>query len=134
MYPRLRKDYDFGKENIAVMELNLSAILEVMTSPITFKEINKFPVVKRDLALLVKDDVTYQMIKKVIKTSGHQIILDVEPFDLYVGEGVANGYHSLAITITYGDNKKTLVDEEVNRVENDIKYALRKELGIELRG
>lgn len=134
MYPRLRKDYDFGKENIAVMELNLSAILEVMTSPVTFKEINKFPVVKRDLALLVKDDVTYQMIKKVIKTSGHQIILDVEPFDLYVGEGVANGYHSLAITITYGDNKKTLVDEEVNRVENDIKYALRKELGIELRG
>ena len=133
IYPNLKKDYDFGKENVALMELDLSALLEVKVSPLTFKEINRFPTVKRDLALVVKDDVSYASIRKVIKNSGHQLVMDVTPFDLYKGEHLEKGYHSLAITITYGDLKKTLIDEEVNRAENDIKYALHKELGIELR-
>ena len=95
--------------------------------------ISKFPTVSHDLAIVVKDNINSEDIIKEIKSTNRGLIKNAEVFDVYKGEHVESGYVSLAISIIYGNNEKTLTSDEINNVETKIIANLEKKFQATLR-
>lgn len=134
LHPYANKKYDFGKNTVVALEMNLGAFVNMKTSISKLVAPSKFPFVERDLALVVKKDVSSNDIIKTIKMAGKEIVSNVEIFDEYVGEHVDFGYKSLALKITYQNANKTLEEKELVAAEDAIKQALFKNHNIVLRG
>lgn len=127
VHPSLKKD------DIYVSELSLTKLYEKQIKPIKFKEASKYPDVKRDLAFLVKKDITAENIISQIKKSGGRLLTDVEVFDVYEGEKIKDDLKSIALSLTFSDNTKTLSDEEVTKVFENIISDVESNLNAKLR-
>lgn len=101
---------------------NVSATMPPKTHP-----------VKRDLALLVSNDVTMAMIETVVGRSEKKLLRAVELFDVYEGKNLPAGKKSYAISMTLQDDEKTLNDKQIDAVMNKIIANLKRELHAELR-
>lgn len=108
------------KDNIYVFEINLEKIMSYRVSPMKYKEISKYPTVSKDLAFIVSKDVTADTIMKTIKKAGGKLLKDTKLFDVYENEEVYKDKKSLAFTLTFGDDNKTLTEEEVVVIFNKI--------------
>ena len=97
------------------------------------KEISKFPANRRDLALVVADNVPAGDIIEACKQAGGEKLTQVNLFDVYQGIGVASGHKSLAISLTIQDNEKTLEDDEINAVISAVLYEVKQRFNAELR-
>lgn len=97
------------------------------------KEISKFPANRRDLALVVADSVPAGELIAACKQAGGEKLVQVNLFDVYQGVGVAEGYKSLAISLTVQDNEKTLEDEEINAVISAVLAEVKQRFNAELR-
>ena len=120
------------------MELNLEIILSNKTSKVKFTEISKYPSVNRDLAFVVKEDVSAASIVAAIKKNGklgkENVIRNVEVFDVYTGKHVEQGCKSIALSVTFQSDDRTLKDEEINTIFTKIIDTLQTELQATLRG
>ena len=97
------------------------------------KEISKFPANRRDLALVVADNVPAGDIIEACKQAGGEKLTQVNLFDVYQGIGVASGHKSLAISLTIQDNEKTLEDDEINAVISSVLNEVKQRFNAELR-
>ena len=97
------------------------------------KEISKFPANRRDLALVVSDNVPAGDIIDACKQAGGEKLTQVNLFDVYQGIGVASGHKSLAISLTIQDNEKTLEDDEINAVISAVLNEVKQRFNAELR-
>ena len=97
------------------------------------KEISKFPANRRDLALVVADNVPAGDIIDACKQAGGEKLTQVNLFDVYQGIGVASGHKSLAISLTIQDNEKTLEDDEINAVISAVLNEVKQRFNAELR-
>jgi phenylalanyl-tRNA synthetase beta chain len=131
LHPSMLKEYDLGKSAVA-LELDLGAILELKTSPIKALQPSKYPFVSRDLAFVIKDDISYEEIRREISRTD-KLIKNVEIFDLYQGDNIAKGFKSVALTISFMSEEKTLKDEEVNAVMEKIVSTLKIRFLAEVR-
>ncbi|MCI5745551.1 MAG: phenylalanine--tRNA ligase subunit beta [Erysipelotrichaceae bacterium] len=111
-----------GIDETVYCEIDLSQFLKIKTSKAKYNSVSKFPSVSRDIALVVKEDVTISMLCKSMKKAGGPLLNKIEVFDVYQGEHVAKGYKSVAFTLTFVDLNKTLVDATVNELFNKV-YA-----------
>lgn len=134
LHPNMMKEFDLGKAPTAVLEINLSKLLEVRVSPIKVIPPSRFQTVERDLALVARKDISAQEIIKVIKQAGHNMIKQVDIFDVYQGEHVDFGFKSIALKIVYEDTTKSFTSEEIANLEKGIINALEAKLSIKLRG
>jgi phenylalanyl-tRNA synthetase beta chain len=98
-----------------------------------YKEISKYPSVKKDLAMVVNKDITNDEILKQIKKSAGSLLTDMKVFDVYTGSNIEKGKKSMAYSLTFGAKDKTLTDEEINKVLEKIIADLEKGIGAELR-
>lgn len=121
------------KEEVYVMEINLDKLLAKKVGKMKYKELSKFPVVKKDIAVLVNKEVQAQELLKNIKNNGGKLLQDSKVFDLYEGKGIPEGKKSIAISITLGAQDKTLTDEEINKVMEKVIAGLQSKHGAELR-
>ncbi len=121
-------------EEVYVFEINLDKLLAVKTGKMKYKEISKFPTVKKDIALLVDKDVPASDLQKTIKSAGGKLLLNSSVFDLYTGKGIDENKKSIAFTLEIGDSTKTLTDEEIAEEINKITENLAKKFNAELRG
>lgn len=133
LHPNAKKAYDFGKLPVVTLEVNLSKLFALKTSPIKMVATPRYPSVSRDLAIVVKQDVAVNDILRTIKKAGGYLVKQAEVFDVYVGEHIKVGFKSIALSITYQDDNKTLVDKEINLAEDKIKGELYRLFAIELR-
>ena len=115
-----------GEAPVFVLEINLDRLLQKKTGKMKFKEISKYPNVKKDIAILINDEVKSQDIAKTIKQNGGKLLLDVKPFDLYKGKGIAEGKKSMAYSLTFGTGDRTLNDEEISDIMDKIIVGLQK--------
>lgn len=122
------------KNNVVALELKLNPFFDMRTSALKMSEISKFPVVNRDLALLISKKVEAKDLLKTIKMTGKGLVVDAEVFDVYEGKSIEEGKKSIAITISYGANDHTLNDKEITDVENKIKSELASKFLAVLRG
>lgn len=127
IHPKLQK------EAVYVFEIDLDKLLNKKVGKMKYKEISKFPSVKKDIAVIVDKDITAQEVANVIKKSAGSILTNIKLFDLYTGKGIEENKKSLAYSLTFEDSKKTLTDEEVNAVLQTIIVNLEKKINAELR-
>ena len=120
------------KDDIYVAELSLEALMNKV-KPIKFKEAPKYPLVIKDMAFAVKKDVTSDMVIDVIRKAGGRLLTDIQLFDVYEGENVGSDERSLAYSLTFSSQVKTLSEEEVMEVFNNIIVKVEDKLGAKLR-
>ena len=124
---------DVTNEDVFVLEINLDELFKKKVGKMKYKEISKFPSVKKDIAFVVNKDLTSQEIGKVIKNAGGSLLTNIEVFDVYTGIGIGIDKKSIAYSLTFSDNKKTLTDDEINTLMNKIIETTSKKCGAELR-
>ena len=117
---------ELSKEAVYVMEINLDKLLAKKTGKMKYKEISKYPTVKKDLSIVVDKDVESSQIAMQIKKAAGSLLLNSEVFDLYTGKGIDEGKKSLAYSLTFGANDRTLTDEEINSILDKIIDKLSK--------
>ncbi len=107
------------KDDVYVAEISLTK-LNKETKPIKYKESSKYPSIIKDVAFVVDKSVQSGTIVDLIKKSGGRLLTDIQVFDVYTGENVKEDEKSIAYTLTFMDETKTLSDEEVMQVFNKI--------------
>ncbi len=122
-----------GIDSILMAELNLEPLLKTKTAKIRYNAVVKVPVVVRDLALVVSQNVSAAQIEKVITDAAKTLVKSVEVFDVYTGEHIEIGKKSLAISIAFQAADHTLNDEEIQTHFNAILEALKKHTDASLR-
>ena len=117
---------EINKEAVFVMEINLDKLLEKKTGKMKYKEISKYPTVKKDIAIVVDKNITAGDIAMQIKKAAGSLLINSEVFDVYTGTGIEEGKKSLAYSLTFGSNDRTLTDEEINAILEKIIDKLSK--------
>ncbi len=124
---------NIAKDDVYVMEINLDKLLEKRTGKMKFKEISKFPSIKKDLAFVVDKSVESKDIETVIKKAGGSMLTNIEVFDVYTGANIGENEKSIAYSLTFMDSKKTLTEEEVTAVFEKIIQMVENKCGAKLR-
>ena len=119
------------KDNIYVMELNLTKLLGIKTGTMKYKDITKFPGIYKDVAFIVDNKVTSKEIELAIKKAGGKLLTNIEIFDLY--PNISEGKKSLAYKLYFADSTRTLSDDEVMNVFNEIISYVEKNLKAQVR-
>jgi phenylalanyl-tRNA synthetase beta chain len=100
---------------------------------ITYKELTKFPEVKRDLALLLDKNITYSQIQKLAFTTERKLLKSVNLFDVYQGKNLGENKKSYAVSFILIDENKTLTDVQIDKTMNNLIDVFVKELGAQIR-
>lgn len=127
IHPLLKDKLKLNQEAF-MFEIDLDAIISIIKEhTVRFKRISQFPEVRRDLAFIIKDDVSFDDIQKVIKGAVQQnIFKGSEVFDVYQGENIESGYKSLAFRIKMQDENATLTDEVIDKQMANVRAKLQK--------
>ena len=130
---KIAKHFDINQD-VFYADFNWDTIIEVAKrNKIKFTPIPKYPEVRRDFALLLNNDVTFESITKIAKKTEKQLLKDINLFDVYQGKNLPNGKKSYAVSFTFLDENKTLTDKVVDKVMNKLQNNFERELGAELR-
>lgn len=130
---KVLKHFDI-KQEVLFANFNWDNIIEVATfNKLKYSEIPKYPEVKRDLALLLDNNISFEEIYTIASQSERKILKDINLFDVYEGEKLPSGKKSYAVSFTLQDNEKTLTDKQIDKVMNKLQQGFEKQLGAELR-
>lgn len=134
LHPNKINEYDLGKTNAVVLEMNLDLLLSAKVSTVKMNPISRYPSVSRDLAFVVNKHIPVKDLLRSIRMIGKSLVRDAVVFDVYEGEHVEEGKKSVAISVTYMSDDHTLKDNEIIDMEDKIKFELTKTYKAELRG
>ena len=130
LHPGLRQRYEIPEAAVA-FEVDTDAIAE---RPVpAYKEFSKYPLVRRDIAVEVADDIPVQALVAALNNGRSNIVEEVAVFDLYRGKGIDSGKKGLAFRVLLQDTQKTLTDAEVDLAVAGLREILEKEYGAKLR-
>jgi phenylalanyl-tRNA synthetase beta chain len=118
---------------VFVAEVHADLLLIAEETATKFREIEKFPAVTRDIAMIVPEEIPHETILRGIEEPREPLLESVELFDLFSGGEIGAARKSLAYRLTYRDRSRTLTSEEVNAAHAKIRERLRRDLGVELR-
>ena len=119
-------------EDVYVMEINLDKLLNKRVGKMKFKEISKFPTIKKDLAILLDKGIASKEVELKIKKKAGSLLQEIKVFDVYEGKNIDKNKRSIAYSLTFGNEKRTLNDDEVNNIMEYIISSLENN-GIEIR-
>ena len=120
-------------EKVFLLEIVFSNLSKYINLSTVFKAIPKYPSSERDIAFTIKEDVSNADIMNIMWKAGEDIVEDIKLFDIYRGKQILSTHKSMAYSICYRSNKRTLTDEEVNQVHSRIESQLISQLDITLR-
>jgi len=125
----------FGiSQEVLFADFNWDNVIEVAKfNKIKFTAISKYPEVKRDFALLLDENVTFEEIHTIAKQSERKLLKDINLFDVYQGDKLPSGKKSYAVSFTLQDNEKTLTDKQIDKIMSKLQNSFEKQLGAELR-
>ncbi len=130
LHPTTQKKFDLN-ESAFVFEIELKSLLSRKLPK--FSPLSKFPIIRRDLAILVKESVTSTQIIDLIGQTAKSWLNNVVIFDIYRGKGIENGYKSVAIGFTLQRSDRTFKDTEISKIMERIISTLTQELNAVLR-
>ena len=131
IHPEVCENYDL-KTRAYIAVLDMPVITEMATFDRHFKGIAKHPAVNRDISMVVKKDILVGQIEKVIREKGGHHLESYHLFDIYEGSQIKAGYKSVAYSITFRANDRTLEEKDITAAMDKIIAGL-EDLGIELR-
>ena len=124
---------EIEKENVFILEIDLDKLFTLKVGSMKYKEISKFPNIKKDIAIVIDKSYTSQEIGMKIKKLAGSLLENAEVFDVYEGAAILPGKRSIAYSLTFGKQDRTLTDEEINEVMDKIIKGLEKEYNAILR-
>lgn len=130
LHPNLEKQLGFDSP-VFLFELEQDAILQ--RSIPKFTQLSKFPSVRRDMALLVRQQVTAQEIIDCINNSKEAAVREVAIFDIYQGKGIEEGFKSVALSLILQDFTQTLTDSEIDAIFRRLLENMTAQLNAKLR-
>ena len=133
VHPKVLKNYDISGK-VFYGEINIETLVDLPEKKFKVKSIPKFPIVERDLAVVVDEKIKNEDLASAIKSACGKLFYDVKLFDIYRSESLGHGLKSMAYNIKLSDETKTLTEEDVNAVMNKILKALGFRYGAKLRG
>lgn len=130
--PAIRKEWRIT-DPVGVLEVDIAPVAWRTQPRIAYKPVPNFPSVSRDIALVASTGLAHDVIVAAIKKFGPPELELVELFDIFTGESVGKDKRSLAYSLTYRSDARTLTDEVVNGYHENIKSAIKQELKVEIR-
>ena len=121
-----------SKDEVYVMEINLDKLLEKKTGKMKYKEISQYPTVNKDIAIILDKDITADEVAKSIKKAAGNLLVEQRIFDVYTSP-ILGDKKSMAYSLVFGSNTKTLTDDEINPILEKIIKQLEKDFKAELR-
>ena len=121
------------KDDLYLCEINLNKLLMNKGSRMIYKDIPKFPSIKKDVSFIVNKDISSDSIISIIKKSGGKLLTNINIFDIYVGDKINNDEKAIAFNLEFIDPTKTLTDTEVMEVFNKIINDVTTKLNCKLR-
>ena len=129
----LRNQFGIDQE-VYFAELNWEELTKhAFSKPIIYEEVAKFPLMRRDFALLIDKNVSFQSLKDTAYKTERKILQDVNLFDVYEGKNLPKDKKSYGISFTFQDKNKTLTDKQVERVMEQLLQNFKSQFGAELR-
>ena len=132
IHPDVRENFGIGVRAYSA-EIDLETVIGLADRTIEYRKPPVYPSTSRDVALVVDEELKVGDIEAAIRASDNTILEDVELFDIYRGDQVPEGKKSVAYSLTYRSEEKTLTDEEANEVHNKIVEKLKEEFGASIR-
>ena len=128
IHPLLKDKLKLKGQDAFIFELDLDEIIGIIKEhTVRYKKLPQFPEVRRDIAFVINDEVSFDDIQRVIKGAVQQnIFKGSEVFDVYQGENIEKGYKSLAFRIKMQDENATLTDEVIEKQMNNVRAKLQK--------
>ncbi|UZO79886.1 phenylalanine--tRNA ligase subunit beta [Aquimarina sp. ERC-38] len=102
-------------------------------SKITFKEISKYPEVRRDFALLLDKHIRFNEIEQIARSTERKLLKKIDLFDVYEGKNLPEGKKSYAVSFIFSDENKTLTDKQIDKVMKKLQHNFEQKLGASLR-
>jgi phenylalanyl-tRNA synthetase beta chain len=131
--PIVRKKFDI-KQEVYFAEIDFDQLVKMTKkSKVQFKELSKFPEVKRDLALLVDKNVTFSQLRSIAFATEKKLLKSVSLFDVYEGDKLPEGKKSYALSFILEDKSQTLTDKQIERTMANIQAQLEQKTGAEIR-
>jgi len=130
LHPTLEKQLGFDTQ-IFLFELDQDLLLNKQIPK--FKPLSKYPSVRRDLALIVKEEIAASEIINCIKGCAEQTLQDIVVFDIYRGKGVEEGSKSVALSLIIQDFSQTLTDSEIDAIFGRLLETLTTKISAKLR-
>jgi phenylalanyl-tRNA synthetase beta chain len=130
LHPSLEKQLGFDTQ-VFLFELDQDLLLNKQIPK--FKPLSKYPSVRRDLALIVKENIAISEIISCIKGCAEQTLQDIVVFDIYRGKGVEEGYKSVALSLIIQDSSQTLTDSKIDAIFNGLLETLTTQISAKLR-
>ena len=125
----------FGiKQEVLFADFNWDNVITLASKKeIRFKDIPKYPEVKRDFALLLDDVVSFKEVYEIAKQTEKKLLKNISLFDVYKGKNLPTGKKSYAVSFTLSDESKTLKDKQIDKIMKKLQLRYESELGAELR-
>lgn len=133
VHPAVLSAYGITKP-VYIFELDATTVMKYMAKDLKYKALPKYPATSRDLAMLVDVDVNAADIEKAMTKAAGQNLTQITLFDVYTGKQVEEGKKSLAFSLTFQSNDKTLTDAEIDLAIEKIVAKLQKDFNANLRG
>ena len=132
VHPEVLDNYGIEKRAY-LAEVNLSKVTKYSKANKKYVEVPKFPAVERDIAIIVDEKVEVGQIEKIITKKAKKLLEKMQLFDIYRNEKLGDNKKSVAYSLIFRDKNRTLSDEEINVVMENIINELQKTLNAELR-
>jgi phenylalanyl-tRNA synthetase beta chain len=132
LHPRLAALFKF-RQPVYVGEIEFEKLLELPPDAVRYSALPRLPSAMRDVSALLPDTVMWGEIERGIRDLGIAEIVAVRVFDMYKGKEMPEGYHSLAFRVTYRSAGRTLTDEEVAAMHQQVRQLLESRFGAQLR-
>lgn len=133
LHKKIQKAFDVDNE-VYYADLNWKELMKaIKNNTVAYKEISKFPAVKRDLALLIDKKVQFAEIEKIAYETDKKLLKSVELFDVYEGKNLEAGKKSYAVSFMLQDENATLNDKQIDKVMQKLIANLQNKLDAKLR-
>jgi len=130
LHPNLVRALDFTYAPV-LFELDVETALAI--DRITYQEISRFPQVRRDLAVVIDEEVTLSSLTERVTLAASRLLRDLRVFDVYRGPGLEAGRKSVALGLIFQDISRTLTDDDVERLMASVVADLRENLNARIR-
>jgi phenylalanyl-tRNA synthetase beta chain len=132
IHPQIAAEYE-AEQRIQIASLDVAALLQCQ-DPVCYVPLSKYPEVTRDLAVVVPVDTLACDVMATIKECAGSLLKEINIFDVYQGSQISEGQKSLAFSLTWGSDERTLKDEEINQYHQVIEEKLASVYSGQVRG
>jgi phenylalanyl-tRNA synthetase beta chain len=133
LHPQVREHYDLPKTPLIAADLDLNLLLESIPEDYSVQSVPAFPPTLEDLAVVVDESLPAARVEAMILQVGGKMVKGVRLFDVYTGQQVDSGKKSLAYSLTYQADDRTLTDKDAAQIRQRIIRRLEQELGAKIR-